>query len=357
LPIFRFSKAFGIARDAKVFFNLECGVTGAAVPQVEWYKKQVEKLRVARQKDRQLIEEQRKALRYKERMISGLKDKLSPKEVFLLENELRAKEWRAAGEAEPEVLPDFVIIGAQKSGTTFLYNLLTRHPSVEGTFEKEVHYFDRFFQKGIEWYRSQFPLPRLKEQRKFVTGETTPDYLFHPHAARRMAEVVPQARLIVLLRNPVDRAYSHYHHNLTRKGRETLGFEEAIEAEQARLRGEMEKMLENERYTSYKYRHYSYLYKGIYVDHLLRWSEFYSEEQMLVLKSEDFYEHTLETLKVIQDFLFLPDWQPEPAVLQMIPKRQNRYPKMNPDTRRRLEEYFEPHNRRLYEYLGVDFGW
>ena len=357
MPVFRFSKAFGIARDAKVFLNLEGGLTGGAVPDVERYKKQAERLKIARQKDRQLIEEQRKTLRYKERMISGLKSKLHPKEIFQLENELRAREWRAAGETEPEVLPDFVIIGAQKSGTTFLYNLLTRHPSVEGTFEKEVHYFDRFFHKGIEWYRSQFPLPRLKEQRKVITGETTPDYLFHPHAARRMAEVVPQARLIVLLRNPVDRAYSHYHHNLTRKGRETLGFEEAIEAEQARLRGEMEKMLKNERYTSYKYRHYSYLYKGIYVDHLLRWSEFYSEEQMLVLKSEDFYEHTLETLKVIQDFLHLPDWQPEPAVLQMIPKRQNRYPKMKPDTRRRLEEYFEPHNRRLYEYLGVDFGW
>jgi hypothetical protein len=116
-------------------------------------------------------------------------------------------------------------------------------------------------------------------------------------------------------------------------------------------------MFEDEHYTSFNYRHFSYLSRGVYVDQLLRWSEFYDKEQMLVLKSEDFYENTLETLKVIQDFLDLPDWQPEPSMLQMTPKRQNRYQEMNPATRRRLEEYFEPHNRRLYEYLGVDFGW
>ena len=360
MPIFRFSKAFGIARGAKVFLNLEGGLTGGAVPDIDRYKKQADQSKKQAEKlknARQLLEQQRKTLRYKERMISGLKNKLHPKEVFLLENELRAEEWRAAGEPVPEVLPNFVIIGAQKSGTTFLYNLLTRHPYVEGTFEKEVHYFDRYFEKGIEWYRSQFPLPKRNEERKFITGETTPDYLFHPHAAKRMVKVVPQARLILLLRNPVDRAYSHYHHNLTRKGRETLGFEEAIEAEEARLHGEMDKMLKDERYTSYEYRHFSYLYKGIYVDHLLRWSEFFYKDQMLVLKSEDFYEHSLETLKVIQTFLHLPLWKPEPSVLSTLPKRQNRYPEMNLATRRRLEEYFAPHNRRLYEYLGVDFGW
>src|SRR5918993_1072179 len=108
LPIFRFSKAFGIARGAKVFLNLEGGLTGGAVPDIDRYKKQAdqskkqaEKLRNARH----LLEEQRKTLRYKERMISGLKDKLHPKEVFRLENELRAKEWRAAGEPGPEVVP------------------------------------------------------------------------------------------------------------------------------------------------------------------------------------------------------------------------------------------------------------
>jgi hypothetical protein len=363
LPVFRFNKAFGIARDLKVFLNLQGGFTRGTVPGADPHKmqanlsrRQADKLRKARQNARQLIKEQRKALKSKEQKILRLeKDlrNLALKEGFRLENELRAKEWRAAGQTEPEVLPDFLIIGAQKCGTNSLYDLLTQHPHVERAITKELNYFNLHFEKGIEWYRSQFPLPRRKEERKPITGEATPDYLFYSDAASRAAKVVPQARLIVLLRNPVDRAYSHYHHQI-RKGRETLGFEEAIEAEQARLRGEIDKMLEDELYTSFNYRHFSYLSRGVYVDQLLRWSEFYSEERMLVLKSEDFFECTPETLKLVLNFLDLYGWEPETWEV----RNKGRYEqKMAPATRRRLEEYFEPHNRRLYEYLGVDFGW
>jgi len=168
-----------------------------------------------------------------------------------------------------------------------------------------------------------------------------------------MAKVVPQARLFVLLRNPVDRAYSQYHHQ-TRKGRETLGFEEAIEAEEARLCGETDKMLEDEHYTSYNWLHFSYLSRSIYVDQLLRWSKFYGREQMLVLKSEHFFERPLETLKLVLDFLDLPDWEPE---TWEIHNKGHYEPEMDLATRQRLEDFFESHNRRLYEYLGVDFGW
>jgi hypothetical protein len=356
LPVFRFNKAFGIARDVKVFLNLQGGITRGALPDVTTYKKQAQKLKNSRRQDRQLIKEQRETLRSKEQEILRLqKDfrNLSHKESFRLENELRAKEWRAAGKMEPEVLPDFLIIGAQKCGTNSLYDLLTQHPGVERAITKELNYFNLHFEKGVEWYRSQLPLPRRNEGRKSITGEATPDYLFYPDAAKRAAQVVPQARLIVLLRNPVDRAYSHYHHQI-RKGREALGFEEAIEAEQARLREETDKMLEDELHTSFNYRHFSYLSRGVYVDQLLRWSEFYGADQMLVLKSEDLFEHTLETLKLVLDFLDLPDWEPEATKI----RNKGRYEQeMDPVTRRRLEEYFEPHNRRLYEYLGVDFGW
>ncbi len=364
MPVFRFNKAFGIARDLKVFLNLQGGLTRRAVPDVEQYKEQAEALRNARQ----LIKEQRRALSSKDREILQLKNKdlrnareriykqgkalrSKDREIFQLKNELRAT---SAGESETGALPDFLIIGAQKCGTTTLYDLLSQHPGVERATLKELNYFDRYFEKGIEWYRSQFPLPRLEEEQKPITGEATPDYLFYPDAAKRAAQVVPQARLIVLLRNPVDRAYSHYHHQI-RKGRETLSFEEAIEAEQARLRGEMDEMLEDEHYNSFNYRHFSYLSRGIYVDQLLRWSEFYSKEQMLVLNSEDLYGRTLDTLKLIQDFLHLPHWQPEPRALTKKSKRK--YPQMNPAIRQQLEEYFEPHNQRLYEYLGVDLGW
>ncbi len=363
MPVFRFNKAFGIARDLKVFLNLQSGVTRGAVPDVEQYKQQAEALRNARQ----LIKEQTKALRSKDWEILQLKNKdlknargriyeqgkalrSKDREIFQLKNELRAT---SAGESETGGLPDFLIIGAQKSGTTSLYDLLTQHPHVERAALKELNYFDRHFEKGVEWYRSQFRLPRLNEERKPITGEATPDYLFYPDAAKRAAQVVPQARLIVLLRNPVDRAYSHYHHQI-RKGRETLGFEEAIEAEQARLRGETDKVLEDEHYTSFNYRHFLYLSRGVYVDQLLRWSEFFGQEQMLVLKSEDFFERAPETLKLVLDFLHLGDWEPGTWGIR---NKGHYNQRMNPATRRRLEEYFEPHNRRLYKYLDQDFGW
>ncbi len=236
-------------------------------------------------------------------------------------------------------MPDFVIIGAQKCGTTFLYHLLGQHPHVEPATKKEIHFFDHHFSKGTDWYRSHFPPPTWKEGRKSITGESSPYYLFHPHATRRMAGVIPRARLIVLLRNPVDRAYSDYQHEVRFEG-ESRTFEEAVGFDRASLDARCE-----------------YLSKGLYVDQLMRWSNFFAKEQMLVLKSEDFFERTPEILKVILDFLSLPDW--EPGAWE-IPKKLNRgeyEQEMDPATRRWLEDYFEPHNRRLYEFLGTDFGW
>ena len=216
-----------------------------------------------------------------------------------------------------------------------------------------MHYFSLRFDQGLDWYRSCFPAPRQENGRSTITGEASPYYLFHPHAPRRMAEAVPRARLIALLRNPVDRAYSHYR-MIVGFGREPLPFEEALTAEEARLSGEKAKMLADERYHSFAHQYLSYLSRGIYVDQLIHWSKFFSDEQMLVLKSEDFFERTPETLKLVLDFLGLPDWEPE--AWKIILKGEYDQ-EMDPATRRRLEEYFEPHNRRLYEYLGVDLGW
>ena len=259
-------------------------------------------------------------------------------EIFQLERELRAaKEQRAASEPGTGALPDFLIIGAMKAGTTFLYNLLTRHPLVEPAAFKELHYFDHLIdEEDIEWYRRCFPQPRWLDGRRTITGEATPSYLSHPATPERVAQVVPEARLIALLRDPVDRAYSHYQ-QVARKGREPLTFEEAIGAKKGRLpheegepSGYEDLGLDNR---------CGYLTRSIYVDQLLRWSRFFSDEQMLVLKSEDFYERTPEILKLVLDFLDLPEW--EPKAWQEIPKKRNKgdsyEQKMHPATMWRLE--------------------
>lgn len=350
MPIFRFNKAFRIARGMNVFLNLESGITRAAMPDGKQQERQSEELENAEKN----LKNARRWIKAQKGMLEG-----KEREIFRLENELRAARERLEGitdgglapqEPGTGTLPDFIIIGTAKGGTHTLYDLLTRHPHVERAVSKEVRYFSKHFDRGTEWYRSQFPPPRWREGRRSITGEATPRYLFDPLVPERMAEVVPQARLIALLRNPVDRAYSHYHHRV-RDTRETRSFEEAIEAERgwmlSKVDGAHEPRAGGGRAS------FEYLKRGVYVDQLLNWSKFFGYEQMLVLKSEDFFEHEVDTLKVVLDFLGLPDWEPE----ALETRNEGHYEIMDPDTRRWLEDHFRPHNRRLYDYLGVDFGW
>jgi hypothetical protein len=264
--------------------------------------------------------------------------------------------WLAPAEDEkPQMgaLPDFLIIGGKKCGTSSLYHLLTRHPCVEPAATKELHFFSLFFDRGIEWYRRCFPTPRWKDGRKTITGEATP-YITRQHTPERVAGVIPQARLIALLRNPVDRAYSDFQHE-AREGLETRTFEEAIGADKkARPLGKENEASEGEGPTGLDDKS-RYLYRGLYVDQLKRWSTFFSDEQLLVLKSEDFFERPQETLKVVLTFLDLPEWEPKAWEVRI---NKGEYEQgMDPATRRLLQEYFEPYNRRLYDYLGIDLGW
>lgn len=269
------------------------------------------------------------------------------------------------------LIPDFLIIGGQRCGTTSLYHYLVEQPSIMPASTKEVHFFDcNNFYKGPLWYRAKFPsLPQKYYRERILklhsfTGEATPYYLFHPQAPKRVAHLMPQAKLIVLLRNPVDRAYSH--HWLESQENEKFSFEEAIEWEEERIEGEREKMLKDERYQSYKYRHFSYLARGIYIDQLQAWMEIFPKEQFLILKSEDLYQNPSAVLQRSLEFLGIPA-----HLSELQEKDFKRYreptpegytnnampPKMKPETRKYLIDYFKPHNARLSEFLGQHFGW
>jgi hypothetical protein len=154
------------------------------------------------------------------------------------------------------------------------------------------------------------------------------------------------------LRNPVNRAYAQYHQKL-RTGRETLSFVDAIDAEPERLRDEKEKMLADESYDSAAYRDHSYLARGVYVDQLAHWMALFPKEQILVLRSEDLRINPNGVVKDVVKFLELPAWEPQAHNNY----GQAEYPKMEPRVRDRLVEYFRPHNQRLYDFLGRDFGW
>ncbi len=259
-------------------------------------------------------------------------------------------------------LPDFIIIGAQKSGTTSLYNFLAQHPLVIPATTKEIHFFDNVnnnFARGRNWYRSHFPSSLYKIYKKathkqgFITGEASPYYIFHPLVPRRISEMVPRVKLIVLLRNPLDRAYSHYQHNV-RMGREPLSFEEAIDSEEERLEGEIEKMLVDQNYWSFNHQHFSYRSRGIYIDQLRAWQTYFTREQILVLGSEDFYSNLSATYNKALTFLNLPNWG---LVEYGKHNYWGRYQLMDATTKKRLLDYFEPYNKELYDFLGIEFDW
>lgn len=254
--------------------------------------------------------------------------------------------------------PDFFIVGGQKCGTTSLYNYLVQHPCVLPASKKEIHFFSDNFAEGYRWYKRHFPplfdeyRRALSQRHRVVTGEATPYYLFHPHAPRRIRRLFPHAKIIIMLRNPVDRAFSHYRYHV-KLGVETLTFEEAIKAEPARLQGELEHMIRDEGYFSFNYKMFSYLNRGIYIDQVSRWFEQFPDGQILVLKSEDFFADPETRFNVVQEFLGLPR------------HTLSSYRKFNvgedvavrTETRGRLQEYFAPHNRRLSAYLGAEFCW
>ncbi len=258
------------------------------------------------------------------------------------------------------MVPDFIIIGTQKGGTTSLYRYLIEHPNVAPIYVKEPHFFDIYYHKGLGWYRSHFPTAiekyyaRYVRKHDLITGEASPYYLFHPSAAQRVAKTLPKAKLIMLLRNPIDRAYSQYQHQLRQAGVEALSFEEAIDAEEKRLAGEEEKIHQNEKYASFNHRHYSYLARSTYINQLPAWLNIFPREQLLILKSEDLYANPASIIKQTLAYLNVPA-NAQPRAYK--PFNEAKYTPMKPETRARLVEYFKPYNARLYELLDRDFGW
>lgn len=248
--------------------------------------------------------------------------------------------------ARARPLPDFMIIGAQKCGTSSLFHYLSSAPDVERSARKELRYFSTRWARGILWYRSHFSLRARLPGR--ITGEASPNYLFHPAAPQRAAQAVPDARLIVLLRDPVDRAYSHYWHS-RRRGVEDLGFAAALKAESSRLAHADP----NDQASSY-YRH-SYLARGRYVEQLVRWLELFAANQIVVVQSERLFEHPTRVTQDICSFLRVR--APERSVDDEA-KNPGRYGSpLDPVLRRSLSRYFQPYNERLYELPCVDFTW
>lgn len=249
-------------------------------------------------------------------------------------------------------LPDFLVVGTQKGGTTSLFNYLIQHPQALSPLRKELKFFDSNYFRGLAWYRAHFPLKNKLRAAHALTGEASPYYMYHPTALERIHAALPSVKLIAILRNPVDRAYSHYQH-MVRVGREDLTFEQALEAEPDRLAGEAEKIAADASYPQYRHIQYSYLERGRYAEQLQTLFRLFPKENILILKSEDLYADPAQVMKTSFSFLGLPFQMGQYEVFKQGTYKSG----MDSATRQKLVEYFRPFNQQLYDLLGMKFDW
>lgn len=258
--------------------------------------------------------------------------------------------------------PDYLVIGTKRGGTTSLARWLIDHPHVAPLFparetRKGTYYFDVNYHRGEDWYRSHFPtraalaLRSRAAGRRILVGEATPYYLAHPHAPVRARRYAPDARIVVLLRNPVDRAFSHWQERV-RNQVESLDFAAAIAAEPARLAGEYERMLADPAYVSFAHQHHGYLAQSDYAEGLSRWLDLWPPSQLLIRRSEDLYADPAKLYTEVTDFLGLDPILPEFRVFNRRPGVE-----FDPDLRAELEDRLAPSVAKLEGVLGRSMDW
>jgi hypothetical protein len=269
------------------------------------------------------------------------------------------REQAAIASWRQRVLPDLVLAGVQRSGTTALTEALYRLPNVERPRRgKGSHYFSYNYHRGWQWFQSQFPTRawaaavERRHRQPLICFDACPYYLFHPFAVERMAQALPDVKVLVMLRDPVRRAESHYHHSVSH-GHEDLPFEEALEAEAGRLAGEDDRMQADWGYWSHSHEHHSYTTKGMYADQLERLFLHYPRDQVMVIQSEAFYRHPDPVLDAVTDWLGLPTVRLE----RDDDRNSHPYQVMTEPMRERLVEVYRRPNERLYTLLGERYDW
>jgi len=233
-----------------------------------------------------------------------------------------------------------------------MQSYLVQHPQLFGGTHKEVHFFDYQYDRGENWYRSVFPMTSGMPPGS-LTGDATPLYMVHPLVPSRVARLLPDVKLIVLLRDPVDRAISHYYHQV-RRGREELAIETAFAAEQSRISDEKMRLLNGEDFKPEPFRRFSYKERGHYAEQLERWFDYFPRQQFFIDTSERFYSKTESFLADVFQFLGVDT---SVSISDLKPRNVGIEREDDLEIRAMLRDYFKPHNRRLEELLGRTFPW
>ena len=232
-------------------------------------------------------------------------------------------------------LPDAIVIGTGRAGSTAMYGYMLQHPDIRGPRLKEVHYLDMQWERGERWYRSQFPI--MMGKRTWLAAEATPAYLSFPPAPERMRETAPNAKFLVSLRDPVGRAVSNW------KFRSQRGVEKRS----------LDQLITDELDGTVEFRH-QILIHGHYAEHLERWFAIFDRSQFHIVDAADLFNDAAGTMNEIFDFLGVDHY---PATEVTIKNANSSPLKPSEDALTALAEYYEPHDKQLVDLLGYQLSW
>lgn len=275
-------------------------------------------------------------------------------------NQIARPAYRRLGAATAplRLQPAFIVVGAQRCGTTSLFRALAAHPQVaRPLFHKGVNYFDLNYHRGERWYRGHFPIGEIARRKAAGYGapmafEASGYYMYHPFALERLARDLPNAKIVAMLRDPVERAFSAYKHEYAR-GFEQESFENALELEDTRLAGEIDRMRSDPCYESFSHRHHSYRHRGHYAEQLERVFGLFPCAHVHVIDSEAYFSQPVREYQHLLSFLAL-----HPFELTGFGRYNARPgPDMAPATRHLLTRYYAPHDERLAQLLGRPLHW
>ena len=245
--------------------------------------------------------------------------------------------------------PGFLLVGAQRCGTTSLYRALMSHPRITPpVLHKGVNYFDVNYERGWRWYVGHFPvrLPRADSEPR-LAFDASGYYMFHPHAPGRIVRDLPEVKVVAMVRDPVERAYSAYQHEYAR-GFETQTWPRALELEDSRVEPELQHMLDDPGYESFSYRHHAYRRRGHYARQLQPFVEVLGQSRVHIVESERFFENPEEEFTRLLRFLELPVVMP-PTFDRYNPRPRNPMPA---EIRAELSDHFQPYDAELERLLG-----
>lgn len=268
--------------------------------------------------------------------------------------------------------PDFLIIGAQKAGTTSLHYYLHQHPMLQGALEKEVSFFsiDENYNLGLNWYHSRFKDIRVPfPSKKTLFFESTPEYIYNKQALERIYNYNSDLKLIFILREPVSRAYSAWNmfrdfktrHNgipdVLQKNKESNiyqelyakksfpSFNQVVELELQRIK---EGSLQNEP---------SFIRKGIYVDQVRNLFNYFNSSQVLILDIKELQQNRTKTLNKVTKFLNVQDFDWDKNENSKSYNKRPYTSKIKPEIKTKLEHFYKPHNEKLFQLINKKFDW